>query len=151
MKKKQVIIIIIAVLVLVGVGLGIFFSQKKSKVAEQPQKKEELGAIPTVDASTVVTLSALPGNKEIVLKSIGTPNGTSSVEYELSYNTKSQGLQGAMGTISNLVGNTFERQITLGTCSSGRCVYHEVIGGIQVTLKFTGEYGEKVLSKEFTL
>jgi len=142
---------IVGAVILIGIGIGIFFSQQKPKVVDQPQKKEELGAIPTVDASTVVTLSSIQGNKEILLKSSGIPNGTTSVDYELSYNTKAQGVQGAMGTISDIAGNTFERQITLGTCSSGRCVYHEVIGGIQVTLKFTGEYGEKVLSKEFTL
>jgi len=149
--KKNVIFGVVGLLILIGIGLGIYFSQQKSKTVEQPQKKEELGAIPTVDASTTVTLAALPGNMEMVLKSEGIPNGTNSVDYELSYDTKSQGKQGVIGTISSITGNSFEKQMTLGTCSSGRCVYHEVVGAIQVTLKFTGEYGEKVLSKEFTL
>lgn len=143
--------IVTVVLILVGIGLALFFSQQKPKVTEQPQKKEELGAIPTVDASTTVTLSALQGNKEIVLKSNSVPNGTTGVDYELSYDTKAQGKQGVIGTISSVSGNSFEKQMTLGTCSSGRCVYHEVVGAIQVTLKFTGDYGEKVLSKEFSL
>jgi len=143
--------VVVGGIVLLGIGVGIFLMRQKPKVIVQPQKQEELGAIPTVDASVIVTLSALQGNKEIVLKSSSIPNGTTSVDYELSYNTKAQGVQGAMGTISKVEGNAFERQITLGTCSSGRCVYHEVIGGIQVTLKFTGGYGEKVLSKEFLL
>lgn len=149
--KKKMVIVVVGALVLAGVGAGIFFSRQKPKIAGQPQKKEELGAIPTVDASTIVTLSAMQGNKEIVLKSIGIPNGTTSVDYELSYDTKAQGKQGVIGTVSSINGNSFEKQMTLGTCSSGRCVYHEVVGAIQVTLKFTGEYGEKVLSKEFTL
>lgn len=139
------------IIVLVGVGLALFFSQQKPKVTEQPQKKEEVGAIPTVDASTTVTLTAMQGNKEIALKSSSVPNGTTSVDYELSYDTKAQGKQGVIGTISSISGSSFEKQMTLGTCSSGRCVYHEVVGSIQVTLKFTGDYGEKVLSKEFTL
>lgn len=143
--------IVVGILVLIGIGLGIFFSRQKPKITTQPQKKEELGAIPTVDASTIVTLSALQGNKEIVLKSTGIPNGTTSVDYELSYDTKAQGKQGVIGTISSITGNSFEKQMTLGTCSSGHCVYHEVVGGVQVTLKFTGTYGEKILSKEFTL
>lgn len=142
---------IIALLVIAGVGLALFFSQQKPKVVEQGEKKEEVGAIPTVDASTKVTLTALQGNKEIVLKSTGVPNGTTSVDYELSYDTKAQGKQGVIGTISTITGSNLEKQMTLGTCSSGRCVYHEVVGAIQVTLKFTGEYGEKVLAKEFTL
>ncbi len=149
--KKKVIMIVAGIVVLGGIGLAFYFSQQKPKVSEQPTKKEELGAIPTVDSSTTATLSALPGNKEIILKSSGIPNGTSSVDYELSYDTKAQGKQGVIGTISSISGNSFEKQMTLGTCSSGKCVYHEVVGAIQVTLKFTGEYGEKVLSKEFTL
>ncbi|MFH0773210.1 MAG: hypothetical protein V1922_02770 [bacterium] len=149
--NKKMIGGIVGVLVLVGVGMGIFFSQQKPKATEQPQKKEEAGAIPTVDASTIVTLTPLQGNKEIILKSSSIPNGTTSVDYELSYDTKAQGKQGVIGTVSDITNNTFEKQMTLGTCSSGRCVYHEVVGAIQVTLKFTGEYGEKVLSKEFTL
>ena len=149
--KKTVIGIVVGIVILIGIGAGLYFSRQKPKTIVQPQKKEEMGAIPTVDASTVVTLSALPGNKEIVLKSTNIPNGTTSVEYELSYNTKAQGEQGVMGTISDFTGNSLEKQMTLGTCSSGHCVYHEVVGAIQVTLKFTGEYGEKVFSKEFTL
>ena len=145
------IVVVVGIVVFVGIGVGIFLSQQKPKVAVQTPKTEELGAIPTVDASVVVTLSALQGNKEIVLKSSSIPNGTTSVDYELSYDTKGQGKQGVIGTVSEIKGTSFEKQMTLGTCSSGRCVYHEVIGGIQVTLKFTGEYGEKVLAKEFSL
>ena len=149
--KKNIPVIIVGILVVVGVGVGIAMSQQKPKAAIQPSKKEELGAIPTVDASTTVTLSLLQGKREIVLKSAGIPNGTASVDYELSYDTKGQGKQGVIGTITTIAGGTFEKQMTLGTCSSGRCVYHEVVGAIQVTLKFAGDYGEKLLTKEFTL
>ena len=126
-------------------------NQKKPQVVEQTKKTDELGAIPTVDSSTTVTLVAQPGNKEMILKSAGIPKDTSSVDYELSYDTKGQGKQSVIGTISTIENNGFEKQMTLGTCSSGRCAYHEVVGAIQVTLRFTGEYGEKVLSKEFEL
>ena len=138
-------------LVLVGIIGGLFISQKRQPVVEQVQKKEEVGAIPTVDASTKVSLSPVQGNKEIILKGSGLPTNTTSVDYELSYDTKGQGKQGVIGTIMSVSGSSFEKQMTLGTCSSGRCVYHEVVGAIQVTLKFTGDYGEKVFSKDFTL
>ncbi len=141
----------IGVLIVVGVSAGVFFAQKKAPVVQKTEKTEDVGAIPTVDASVIVTLTPKQGNKEIVLTSSGVPSGTTSVDYELSYDTKGQGKQGVIGTITTIEGNAIEKQMTLGTCSSGRCVYHEVIGAIQVTLKFTGEYGEKVLSKEFTL
>lgn len=149
--KKNIIAIVIGGLVLIGIGLAVFMSAQKPKVVEQPQKKEEVGAIPTVDPSTVVSLEPIQGNKEIVLKGTKIPQGTESIDYELSYDTKGQGKQGVIGTVSDFSGSDFEKQMTLGTCSSGKCVYHEVIGTIQVTLRFTGGYGEKIFSKEFTL
>lgn len=142
---------IIGGLTLLGIGGGMLVSQQQPKKVDQVQKKEEVDAIPTVDSSTIVALKSLQGNREIVLEGKGIPNGTSSMDYELSYDTKDQGKQGVIGTISTINGNSFEKQMTLGTCSSGRCVYHEVIGSIQVTLKFTGEYGEKILIKELSL
>ncbi|PIV08644.1 hypothetical protein COS52_01595 [Candidatus Roizmanbacteria bacterium CG03_land_8_20_14_0_80_39_12] len=149
--KKNMIYGVIGALILLGVGMGIFISRQEPKKIDQVQKKEEVDAIPTVDSSTVVTLKSLQGNKEILLEGKGVPSGTSSIDYELSYDTQGQGKQGVIGTISDITGNTFEKQMTLGTCSSGRCVYHEVIGSIQVTLKFTGDYGERILIKEFSL
>lgn len=142
---------IIGGLTLLGIGGGVLVSQQQPKKVDQVQKKEEVDAIPTVDSSTIVALKSLQGNREIVLEGKGIPNGTSSMDYELSYDTKDQGKQGVIGTISTINGDSFEKQMTLGTCSSGRCVYHEVIGSIQVTLKFTGEYGEKILIKELSL
>lgn len=142
---------IIGGLMLLGIGGGMLVSQQQPKKVDQVQKKEEVDAIPTVDSSTIVALKSLQGNREIVLEGKGIPNGTSSMDYELSYDTKDQGKQGVIGTISTINGDSFEKQMTLGTCSSGRCVYHEVIGSIQVTLKFTGEYGEKILIKELSL
>ena len=44
-----------------------------------------------------------------------------------------------------------EKQLTLGTCSSGTCVYHKVEGKIQLTLKFSGDYGQKLYEKEHEL
>ena len=149
--KKKMIVVVVGLLILMGVIGGVLLSQKKPTTIEQPKKQVDLGAIPTVDASTTISLTAIQGNKEIVLKSTTVPNGTTAIDYELSYDTKAQGKQGVIGSVSTITGNSFEKQMTLGTCSSGRCVYHEVVGAIQVTLKFTGEYGEKVLAKEFTL
>ena len=139
------------VIIILGVVGGILFFQQKPTTTPQVQKQTETDAIPTVDSSTVMTLKGLQGNKEMLLSATGLPSGTTSIDYELSYDTKAQGKQGVIGTVSEITGNSFQKQMTLGTCSSGHCVYHEVVGSIQVTLKFTGDYGEKVLVKEFSL
>jgi hypothetical protein len=43
------------------------------------------------------------------------------------------------------------RKIVLGTCSSGTCRYHNILGPIKLNLKFTGSYGEKIYEKEFKI
>ena len=80
------------------------------------------------------------------------PPGTQTVEYELSYQEKEKGLQGVLGTVTLDENQTeFDKQITLGTCSSGRCVYHEVVGKVKATLKFSGSYGDKIFEKEYEM
>jgi len=56
-----------------------------------------------------------------------------------------------IGTIALNSESEYLKKITLGTCSSGKCVYHEVVGKIKVSLKFTGSYGEKIFEKEYEL
>ena len=144
--------IIVAVVLFIGV-LGFLFYRSKMKKQEPKQAKEEQvqDAIPTVDSSTSVGISSKPGKKEITLKIFGIPTGTTLVDYELSYQTKAQGTQGVIGTVTELSAAKIEKEITLGTCSSGKCVYHEVTGPVQVTIKFSGDYGEKVYDKRFFL
>jgi len=151
MKNKKIIIIGLIVLVVVGV---FFFMNKRN----QTQTNKDQGVtptealVPTVDSSVKVSLDPLNGNKEMMLKLSGIPKNTSTIEYSLSYMTKSQGLQGVIGTITlDSDATEYEKKLTLGTCSSGTCVYHEVVGSIKAELKFSGSYGDKVLNKEFSL
>jgi len=140
---------VVVVVVIVGLYIALRSTNTTKEVPTQQQTPSD--TIPTVDASTTVELKPVAGNKEIILTARGVPQGTSAVDYELSYETKAQGTQGVIGTVTTIANNTFEKQMTLGTCSSGKCVYHEVIGSIHVTLKFSGSYGEKILEKEFSL
>lgn len=152
MKNSKNIVLVVSVLVVLVVGFIIFNinrTKAEKKVVINPTEIESI--VPTTDASTVATLTSLNGGKEVTLKIEGIPNDTTTIDYELSYSTKQQGFQGVIGTISNVKEKIFEKKITLGTCSSGKCVYHEVVGAIKVTLKFSGSYGEKILEKEFTL
>jgi hypothetical protein len=144
-----------AVVIVLILVVGIMSMNKKpaQEQATEVTPTEEMEAvIPTVDPSVKVSLEGLNGNKEVELTIAGVPKDTTSVDYELSYLTRSQGTQGAIGTISvDDPSEDITREITLGTCSSGKCVYHEVEGSIKVTLKFTGEYGEQIFEKEFEL
>ena len=151
MKIDKRILVIGAVLLVILVITGFMFLRKQPPT-DQAEILPDNVAIPTVDSSVTVDLKSLTSNKEISLEVSSIPSGTESVDYELSYQTVLQGLQGVIGTVTLDEGQSIiEKKLTLGTCSSGTCVYHQVVGKIKLTLKFTGNYGEKLYEKEFTI
>lgn len=115
---------------------------------EQAVPSEEV--IPTVDSSVKITLTPSTGNKEVLLSIKNLPRNTNSLEYILSYETVEGGLQGVNST-ADITGSDFEKKITLGTCSSGTCVYHNIKGKIKVELIFKGDYGSKYFTKEYAI
>ncbi|MGB9707208.1 MAG: hypothetical protein ACPL1D_00430 [Microgenomates group bacterium] len=152
LKGKKILIIST---VLIPILILLFlkpFAFKNKKVEEKTTERPTSVLIPTVDNSVKVSLTSTMEGKEVLLLISNIPPGTNSIDYELSYQTVKQGLQGVIGTI-NLKNNENEikKKITLGTCSSGTCVYHEVVGKINLSLKFIGDYGEKIFEKEYSL
>lgn len=133
---------------------GILIGSKKTKV-EKPEVEELLpteAVIPTVDSSVSLDLVSSSAGREVTLQIKKIPKGTESIDYELSYQTKQQGLQGVIGTIQIRKNESnVDKTLTLGTCSSGACVYHQVLGKIRLNLRFTGKYGDKVFEKEYQL
>jgi predicted methyltransferase len=94
--------------------------------------------------------------KEIKLTVAGVPTSTTAIEYELTYSTKDQPSEGVFSTAKPKDGqsafaSTFERTITLGTCSRNVCRYHAITSPIKVTLKFEGGYGAQIAQKDFEL
>lgn len=150
MNKKVIIGVVVALLL--GIG-GFLYTQTRgaNKEVAPTVMEEQTDVIPTVDASTKVDITSNPGGKEVELRVEGLPTNTTSVDYELSYQTVAQGTQGVIGTVSDFKNNGFTKDITLGTCSSGRCVYHELDGPLNIVVKFYGYYGEKVFENKFEL
>ncbi len=168
MKNKNTLIIVSAVIVVIAIIAGIFVL--RSKQGQKKSGSDNLPAeniIPTVDSSVVVELK--PGSKkgEATLTVKNAPAGTKAISYELTY--EAQGAsdegdssaaipQGAIGKCTQS-GSIWEcgepsasgRKIVLGTCSSGVCRYHKVVGPVKVTLKFNGSYGDKIFEKEYEL
>ncbi len=142
-------VLIIVVLLLVGYRF-VFRGSSQPSTKNEALPTDEL--IPTVDSSVNVNLSLLPSGHDIDFSVKNIPNGTATIEYSFSYNTQSQGIQGVIGTV-NLTGgeHDYDINITLGTCSSGKCVYHQVVGSINLSLKFNGNYGVKVFQKDFSI
>lgn len=148
--KKSQLMVALGVLVVVIVGIFVFRgagSSQKNTTSPEPTE----AVIPTIDNSVQVNLTSPSGGKEVVLDVKNIPMGTQTIDYELSYQTRLQGLQGVIGTITLNNESNYQKKLTLGTCSSGTCVYHEVVGKIKLTLKFTGNYGDKIFEKEYGL
>lgn len=150
-KNKQVVIGIAIVLV-IAIGAFIMMNNNKQKAMQEEvvAEEEEEAPIPTVDSSVKVELNALNNDHEVEIAVSAAPKGTETIDVELSYETADKGLQGAIGTIMVKDG-AGTKKITLGTCSSGTCVYHEVTSEIKVYLKFNGDYGEQIFEKNFKI
>ena len=133
---------------------GVLLNSRKTKV-EKPEGEELLPTevvIPTIDKSVKVNLISSSPGREVTLQIENIPSGTHTIEYELSYKTKDGALQGVNSTFDvNNGKKDYKKNITLGTCSSGTCIYHQVVGKIRLNLRFTGDYGDKVFEKEYEI
>ncbi|MBI4225816.1 hypothetical protein HY612_01765 [Candidatus Roizmanbacteria bacterium] len=153
MDQKKIMLIVGVIVTVLIIG-GVLVVSRRTTLPEQPQ--EELlpteVLIPTVDSNVSVDLISSAAGREVILQIKNIPTGTKSIEYELSYQTKEGGLQG-VNSVIDVDGDQkdYEKRITLGTCSSGTCVYHQVVGKIRLNLRFTGDYGDKVFEEEYDI
>lgn len=155
LKNKKLIGVFIVIIISIVGFVGVQISSKGGRKQETETKKENVlpeGAeIPKVPKSVKVDIETVERGREILLSISGIPEGTEEIEYELSYLASGDLPKGVIGTIKVSGSQSVERQITLGTCSSGRCVYDEGVESISVSLKFNGDYGSKLFEKEFEL
>ncbi|MFH1827428.1 MAG: hypothetical protein ABH812_03305 [bacterium] len=165
LKNKTFIAVASTVLILIIVFVVFMVRNNGKSNNELQEQLTNAEAIPTVDASVKVNL--VQGNRtgEVILTVDKAPQGTSSIEYQLTYDavSREEGSivpRGVIGTCTQQFGasGTWTCQqpnnkeaITLGTCSSGTCVYDNIKGDINVQLKFTGSYGEKIYEKDFNI
>jgi len=131
-------------------GYWLLIGRKTTSSNKNEQMVPSEAVIPTVDSSVRISLTPLTGKKEIMLSIKNIPKNTNSLEYILSYETAEGGLQGVNST-AEITGNDFEKKITLGTCSSGTCVYHNIKDKIKVELVFKGDSGDKYFTKEYEI
>ncbi len=122
-------------------------STKQEAVEKDSVFEEPAEDILPVDASVVATIK---GKTDAVITIANVPEGTESIEYQLIYSTQSGSSEGVIGQMV-VEGTTAEKEITFGTCSSGVCRYHDIVGKVSGTFVFTGSYGERMLEQEFDL
>lgn len=156
-KAKKGTIIALGLIFLVVVG-GVIILKLLSKPTQKAVDEKEdilpqVEIIPTVDQSVKISLIPNKAKNEVTLSITNFPKGTKTFEYSLSYEVADGTIQGTETTEPVKLGEeiSYKKTILLGTESSGHRVYHEVVGGISVEIKFTGDYGQRIFQKEFPL
>lgn len=154
MKNKNVMVVGGILLILVIGGFLLTRSGGGSKQSSKLDSLPDVEVIPTVGPEVKVSLKADKLKQEVAMSIAGVPDGTSSIEYEFSYDKIVDGESipdGAIGTIEFDGEDPVSRDITLGTCSAKVCKYHEGVKLIKVVLKFQGDYGSKLFQDEFEI
>jgi len=128
-KTKKIILAVSAVII---IGLILWFTVfKKPKSTPQTLVVEQAQPL-SFEEMPLVLLSPKEKGHELLLQVKGTKN-TDSLEYELIYELEDGLTRGASGEIE-LAQEEGEKNILLGTCSSGTCKYDEGIIGGELTI-----------------
>ena len=165
LNRKQIMILGGVFLLLVSLFGYRYFMGRKPVADNSEQTVPSDTIFPTVDSSVKVELKSTKKG-EAVLSVNDAPNGTKSIEFEMSYLVINEDTGDGGGSVSQgAIGKCYEvksvwecgepspsgRKIILGTCSSGVCRYHNISGPIKISLKFSGSYGDKMFTKEYQL
>jgi len=166
LKEKKNLLIVFLLVVFATFSVFVLLNKKSAKKNPSTMVIPTEELIPTVDSSVKVEFKPLKKG-EVVLTVSNEPKDTQQIEFELSYQVvNSDAGEGAEERVEQgVIGKCYRfgtlwqcgeqsgggRKIILGTCSSGTCRYHNIIGSIKVVLKFSGSYGEKIFEKEFTI
>ncbi len=152
---------VVAVLVL-GIGGWLISNANNAKKSQTESVLQNEPTIAPVDSSVVVKLVQSTKKGEVEVNVSNAPEGTKKAEMELTYNREKRPEDETDSDVipdGVLAGCDFKNGqrscqktgITLGTCSSGVCRYHSVVGSIKLSVVFSGSYGERIFEKEFTL
>lgn len=157
MKNKNILVTgaIVLILVVGGFLLTSRNGDSSKKSVKDTSTLPDNEVIPTVDSSVEVTLTADKLLHEATLTVNSYPEGTTGIQYALSYDASVDGENVPKGVVGDLKiepkSTTTSKQVTLGTCSSGTCKYDKIMSKVTVELKFKGDYGSKLYKGEFDL
>lgn len=148
-KEKPFLIVVVFLIVVLS--LGGFYIIKNNSSGNTEEEATPTPVLPPADPNIVVVLKPMPLTHEVELSISNFPSDVESIEYELIYKTPQKN-EGLTGTIKISGEKSVTRTITIGTCSSGKCVYHNPIDGKgTLTLKFNAKSGASRFQKDFQL
>ena len=160
-QKKMIVGMVLTVVLLFGIWFAVNSNNKNNDRDTQSVLENEPTIAP-VDSSVGVTLKSAVKKGEVIIEVKNAPDGTKKAEMELTYNREKRPEDETDSDVipdGVLAGCDFKsgqkscvkEGITLGTCSSGVCRYHTVVGKIKLSIIFSGSYGERSFEKEYSL
>jgi len=155
LKKFNIAIAVavLAVLVVLVLGLRSLTSNKTQTTDEEIIPTVEV--FPTIDSSVTVDLAFVQSGRAMVLTIDSIPQGTEVIDYEITYTTGEGIPKGNIGSIKVDGKKSVERsgeELTLGTCSRGRCVYYTGVKSVTLSMKFKNSDGKtSIFQKEFSI
>lgn len=154
-KNKFVLIGGAVVLIVLIAVYFLVFGKSKDKTETQIPTTAEEEAITMQPEDIGLTLSASPGNKEVIMK-ISDVSKFSSFEYEMNYDAVVNGetvARGAIGSGEIKSGDTsITRSITIGTCSAGKCKYDLGVTKVSFLIRLNLKTGDTaVVQKDLIL
>lgn len=152
MNKKIALGVVAGLVIVFGlIWWAIMGKPNTSTTVEKTEKVLMEGEdLKPVEKSVQVRLVRDTSGKKAVLTIEGIPSNYTEIEYKLAYNTGAGVPRGVLGTIQ-VDGNTYEKEIVLGSCSTNICTYDEGVTEIDATLKFNSANGSKIFEKKFKL
>ncbi|MFS8158738.1 MAG: hypothetical protein ACMG6E_00735 [Candidatus Roizmanbacteria bacterium] len=151
--KNKNLILLGGVLLIVVIGgfLAMSFNKSSnSKKADTENVLPENENFPPIESSVKVEAVSDKLKQNITITASNLPTDVKTIDYEVTYTGKDSIQKGAIG-ILDIKGTTASSKVTLGTCSSGTCVYDNGGDSVKVNLKFTGSKGTRVFEKEFKI
>lgn len=148
---KKTLIVLGVFLLLAGLGTGGYLVVKGKKQGPTPTPTPEVFVETTLEERPFVSLTPSSDGHWLTL-AVSRIQDADSFEYELTYETDEGVTQGAVGGPFNLKGKTtYEKEILLGTESSGKFRYHEGVEQGTLMVRLEGGPGPRKFVTEFYL
>ena len=146
MKNKNLSIAVVVGLVLLVAVVAFFFLRPKEEANQEVEPAEktrlEITDVP-LEEQPFLVLNPIGGGQKIEME-ISNFGQVESVEYELTY--LSEGFsRGAIGSVKIDSEKVIEKELLLGSCSSGTCKYDKDVEGGSLTLRIKDDEGTKKL------
>ncbi len=147
------IVVASIVIITIIVGLVMIINKFFRKPTTNKQSGQIKSTLKAADPNIKVDLKPADLGKTLTLTITNYPSDITSIEYELTYQTENNKQEGVFGQIKlENREKSIQRELTLGTCSSGVCRYHNLTDGLGLlTIKFNSPKGASRFQKEFKL